>query len=55
MIPVRDIVYVMMLSLRRRYLERYIDGPFDVEVSRQLDAVIAEQEQMAEERTLPQR
>ena len=36
---------MMMLSLKRRYLERRIDGPFDAGVSRELDEVIVEQEQ----------
>ena len=32
MTPLRPIVYAMMLSLRRRYLERHIDGPFDLDL-----------------------
>lgn len=42
--PIRDIVAVMMLSLRRRYLEQQIGKPFDSAVSLELDAVIVEQE-----------
>ena len=49
MTPVRDIVAVMMLSLRRRWLERQLAQEFDVELSRQLDAVIQEQERITEE------
>ena len=48
MTPVRDIVAVMMLSLRRRWLERQLAQGFDVALSRQLDAVIQEQEAMGE-------
>lgn len=44
--PIRDVVAAMMLSLRRRYLERSIDGPFDAEVSRELDRVIEAQEEL---------
>lgn len=48
MTPLRDIVTVMMLSLRRRHLERQVDGPFNAQVSIELDAVIAEQEQLTQ-------
>jgi hypothetical protein len=46
MTPVRDIVAVMMLSLRRRWLERHLAQEFDVELSRQLDAVVQEEEEI---------
>ena len=46
--PVRDVVQVMILSLRRRWLEQQLAEQFDVELSRQLDAVIQEQEAMME-------
>ena len=49
MIVIRDIVSALMLSLRRRYLERYIDGPFNHDVSRELDAAIVEQEKLRED------
>lgn len=48
--PIRDVVSAMMLSLRRRYLEFFIDAPFDTDVSRELDRVIEEQEERSEER-----
>ena len=48
MVPIRGVVAMMMLSLQRRHLERRVDQPFDAEVSRELDAVIAEQERMTE-------
>ena len=48
MIHIRGVVEMMLLSLRRRYLERQIDQPFDAAVSRGLDAVIAEQERVTE-------
>ena len=48
MTPIRPIVYAMLLSLRRRWLERQLAEQFDVELSRQLDAVIQEQEAMGE-------
>ena len=44
--PIRDIVDVMMLSLRRRFLEQYLQREFDPVISLELDAVIAEQEQL---------
>lgn len=44
MTPIKGLVAAMMLSLRRRYLERQINQPFDSAVSLELDAVIAEQE-----------
>jgi len=44
--PIRDIVAMMMLSLRRRYLEHYIDGPFRADISVELDAVITAQERL---------
>lgn len=43
MTPIKGIVYALMLSLRRRYLERQIDQPFDANISLELDAVIIEQ------------
>lgn len=46
--PLRDIVTVLMLSLRRRHLERQVDAPFDAQVSIELDKVIAEQEQLTQ-------
>jgi hypothetical protein len=46
--PIRPIVYAMVLSLRRRWLERQLSQQFDVELSRQLDAVIQEQEAITE-------
>ena len=48
MVPIQGIMAMMMSSLRRRYLERQIDRPFDVTVSRELDAVIAKQERAME-------
>jgi hypothetical protein len=42
-------VYALVLSLRRRWLERQIAQQFDVELSRQLDAIIIEQERITEE------
>lgn len=50
MAPVRDIVTVVMLSLRRRWLERQLAQDFDVALSRQLDAIIQQQEAMMEKR-----
>lgn len=47
---IRDVVAVLMLNLRRRYLERFIDGPFDANISCELDRVIEEQEERREER-----
>lgn len=52
MTPIREIVDAMILSLRRRYLERQTDGPFNAEVSRELDAVIVEQEELWREKLL---
>lgn len=46
MTPIRDVVTALMLSLRRRYLERYIDAPFDARISTELDGVVGEQECM---------
>jgi len=46
--PLRPILSALMLSLRRRWLERQLAEQFDVELSRQLDAVIQEQEAMGE-------
>ncbi len=48
MTPIRPIVSALMLSLRRRWLERHIDKPFDAKLSLELDAVILEQEAMIE-------
>lgn len=48
MVSICGMVEMMMLSLRRRYLERQIDQPFDAAVSRELDAVIVEQERLTE-------
>ena len=48
MVSIRGVVAAMLLSLRRRYLERQIDRPFNPAISRDLDAVIAEQERMTE-------
>lgn len=48
MVSIRGVVEMVMLSLRRRYLERQIDGPFNPAISRDLDAVIAEQERLTE-------
>ena len=47
--PIKDVVAAIMLSLRRRYLEMYIDAPFDTKVSRELDRVIETQEEGREE------
>ena len=47
--PVRDVVQVMILSLRRRWLEQQLAEQFDVELSRQLDAVLILEEAMKEE------
>jgi hypothetical protein len=44
MTPIRDVVATVMLCLRRRYLERQIDGPFDPILSLELDAMIAKEE-----------
>ena len=44
MTPIRTIVDAMMLVLRRRYLERQIDGPFDPILSLELDAMMVEEE-----------
>lgn len=44
--PIRGIVDAMMMSLRRRYLERQIGRPFDAVVSLELDKAIVEQEQL---------
>lgn len=46
--PIKNIVTVMMLSLRRRYLEHFIDGPFKPTILAELDAVITEQERLTE-------
>ena len=46
--PIRPILSALMLSLRRRWLEQQLAEQFDVELSRQLDAVIQEQEAMME-------
>lgn len=46
MTPIRSIVAVLMLSLRRRYLEHHINAPFDADASRELDQVIEEQERL---------
>ena len=46
--PICDIVSALMLSLRRRYLERWVDQSFDAAISRDLDAVIMEQERLME-------
>jgi len=48
MVSIRGVVAMMMLSLRRRYLECRTDQPFDVAISLELDAVIAEQERVTE-------
>lgn len=48
MTPLRDLVTVMMLSLRCHHLERQVDAPFDAHVSIELDKVIAEQEQFTQ-------
>jgi hypothetical protein len=48
MTPIRDIVPVILLSLRRRWLERQLSKRFDVELSRQLDAAIEEEEALRE-------
>ena len=48
MTPLRPLVYALMLSLRRRWLERQLAQEFDVELSRQLDAIVQEQEAMKE-------
>ncbi len=48
MAPLRPFVTALMLSLRRRWLERQIAQEFDVESSWQLDAVIQEQEALTE-------
>ena len=48
MVSIREVVAAMMLSLQRRYLERQIDQPFDVEISLELDAVVVEQERVTE-------
>jgi hypothetical protein len=48
MTPLRPWVYALMLSLRRRWLERQLAEQFDVALSRQLDAVIQEQETLTE-------
>ena len=47
--PIRDVVQTVMLSLRRRWLEQQLAERFDVELSRQLDAIIIQQEEMANE------
>jgi hypothetical protein len=49
MAPLRPFVTALMLSLRRRWLERQLAQEFDVELSRQLDAIIIEQERITEE------
>jgi hypothetical protein len=49
--PLQETVRLMMLSLRRRYLERRLDGPYNDSVSRELDAVIIEQEQIIDRHT----
>ena len=46
MAPIRPLVSALMLSLRRRWLERQLAQEFDVELSRQLDAVIQEEEEI---------
>ena len=48
MVPIRGVVAIMLLSLRRRHLERWIDRPFDPAISHELDAVIVEQERATE-------
>jgi hypothetical protein len=48
-IPIRGIIDAMMLSLRRRYLERHLDGPYNDSVSRELDAAVSEQERIIED------
>lgn len=47
---IRHTVDAMLLSLRRRYLERQTDALFNLAVSVELDAVVIEQEQIKEGR-----
>jgi len=47
--PIRPFVTALMLSLCRRWLEQQLSKQFDVELSRQLDAIIIEQERITEE------
>lgn len=42
--PLRDIITVMMLSLRRRYLERQVDAPLEARGWRLGEAVLAKAE-----------
>ncbi len=49
MTPLRPILSALVLSLRRRWLEQQLAEHFDVELSRQLDAIIIEQERITEE------
>jgi len=51
MVPIKGIVSALMLSLRRRYLEHFIDGPFNPTISAELDAAITEQERLTEDHT----
>ena len=44
MTPLRPLVTAFMLALRRRHIERHIDGPFDPILSLELDAMIVEEE-----------
>lgn len=55
MTQIRPIVSALILSLRRRWLEQQLSEQFDVELSRQLDAIIIEEEEMANEQPATRR
>ena len=48
--PIKPLISALLISLRRRSLERAVDGPYDDTVSRELDQVIVEMDRRWRER-----